>query len=76
MAEAQHRALIENGPHAGVVTLPGPPQDMVRMCVGPDHDPVSLHRYLRQRPQPDDFVQGWEARYRWDPPAAAAGGTQ
>lgn len=66
---ASHRALIEDGPHQGVRPIPGNPQETINLvdpAIGPAYS-VSWQRYRRQHPHPDDFVNGIEARYRWEP---------
>jgi hypothetical protein len=66
------RVLIEDGPHAGMVVVTDeadPTPDTLDVMLPPSRPgfvEATRHRYRRQRSQPDDFVQGFVGRYRWE----------
>lgn len=62
-------ALIEDGPHQGVLEVPEHQGDYLKLAE-PGSDPLrpyTIHEYRRVESHPDDFINGIEVRYRWEP---------
>jgi hypothetical protein len=61
--------FIEDGPHAGKQVVPPHDGDILTLA-DPGTSamrPATFQRYRLVPSHPDDFVQGFEARYRWEP---------